>query len=180
MTAVSGDLPQQPTRPSAPSDGVAHTGVEAPAPVLPEQSTPSPPKARRSKGAKNNATIGKAWLLLASKMSRLHDIEPPELALMLEYWASSSKMNGQTLADNEEDTNTAEMEANTSGDTTEAETAPTITAQGKKRKTMADSFEVGMKSKVDSFQAMAAAMTTTAPHSATGDIMSAIDKGFRR
>ncbi|KAG2774459.1 hypothetical protein JG687_00016694 [Phytophthora cactorum] len=107
-------------------------------------------------------------------------VEPPELALMLEYWASSSKMNGQTLADNEEDTNTAEMEANTSGDTTEAETAPTITAQGKKRKTMADSFEVGMKSKVDSFQAMAAAMTTTAPHSATGDIMSAIDKGFRR
>ncbi|KAG2996663.1 hypothetical protein PC121_g20698 [Phytophthora cactorum] len=247
MTAVSGDLPQQPTRPSALSDGVAHTGVEAPAPVLPARLTPSSPKTRRSRGygakengvleskasmvedlmrlrydtfsarfgsAKTNATIGEAWLLLALEMSRLHDkaisteqcknkvkwlkrkwaeynsdmratgnlelpvVEPPGLALMLEYWASSSGMNGQTLADNEEDTNTAEMEGNTSGGTKEAETVPTITAQSKTRKTMADSFDVGMKSMADSFQAMAAAMTTTAPHSATGDIVSAIDQRF--
>ncbi|KAF1783242.1 hypothetical protein GQ600_22902 [Phytophthora cactorum] len=95
-------------------------------------------------------------------------VEPPGLALMLEYWASSSGMNGQTLADNEEDTNTAEMEA----------TLPVVRGGGDWPTITAQSKTLGMKSMADSFQAMAAAMTTTAPHSATGDIVSAIDQRF--
>ncbi|OWY90908.1 hypothetical protein PHMEG_00040737, partial [Phytophthora megakarya] len=86
-------------------------------------------------------------------------VDPPGLALMQKFWSGSAGMNGQTLADSEADSVAilSDEEACCGGD---ADGNTPVNRQGreKKRKTLADSFETGMQSLANGFQAMAAAM----------------------
>ncbi|KAE8906297.1 hypothetical protein PF010_g17534 [Phytophthora fragariae] len=77
--------------------------------------------------------------------------EPHGLVLMMEYWSSSSGMNGQTLADTEMDADDDVLNAN-------------------------HDFELGMKSMADSFQAMAAAMYSPNVPTDSEDIAGVINR----
>lgn len=105
--------------------------------------------------------------------------EPTGLDLMEQFWASSAGMDGHTLADSEadggpllscdEEEEEEELGKQTSGQ------------KNKKRKTIGDSFEIGMQSIAEGFQAMAAAMAPPQQaekgmDTAVGDL---IDSRFR-
>ncbi|KAE9049831.1 hypothetical protein PR001_g2947 [Phytophthora rubi] len=98
--------------------------------------------------------------------------EPPGLVLMMEYWSSSSGMNEQALADTEVDADDYVQNAN--HDVSD-EAPSNMPPPSKRRKTMADSFELGMKSMTDSFQAMAAAMYSPTVPTSSEDIAGVID-----
>ncbi|KAF4144889.1 hypothetical protein GN958_ATG05907 [Phytophthora infestans] len=91
--------------------------------------------------------------------------EPPGLDLMEAFWAGSSGTNGQTLADSEIDGAQLLSDDECRSDEETRRQSP-HKQRSKKRKTMGDSFEIGMQSIADGFQAMAAAMR---PASATGE-----------
>ncbi|KAE8992922.1 hypothetical protein PR003_g21760 [Phytophthora rubi] len=102
-------------------------------------------------------------------------IEPPGIELMQEYWSGSMGMSGDTLADNEG----AGSSLNSDDDEASDEEAAGQDAAGskpnsKRCKTMGDSFEIGMQSMTDSFQAMAAAF---AP-SSSDNMASLLDSRF--
>eukprot|EP00644_Phytophthora_capsici_P002195 jgi/Phyca11/17368/fgenesh1_pg.PHYCAscaffold_27_\ len=145
--------------------------------------------ADRFSSAKNNAALKVTWLLLATDMSerqktpitteqckkqerkwaeykadcratgnREEEVaEPTGLDLMEQFWASSAGMDGHTLADSEADGGPL-----LSCDEEEEELGKQTSGQkNKKRKTIGDSFEIGMQSIAEGFQAMAAAMAPT-------------------
>ncbi|KAE9339882.1 hypothetical protein PF008_g11363 [Phytophthora fragariae] len=96
----------------------------------------------------------------ATGNSEVEVIEPPGLAQMQEFWAGSSGMNGQTLADSEADGAILQSDNDVSCDDEAAELSrENKGGKDKKRKTMGHSFEMGMQSISEGFQAMAAAMT---------------------
>eukprot|EP00644_Phytophthora_capsici_P010312 jgi/Phyca11/19718/fgenesh1_pg.PHYCAscaffold_51_\ len=80
------------------------------------------------------------------------------LDLMEQFWASSAGMDGHTLADSEADGGSLLS----CDEKEEEELGKQISGQkNKKRKTIGDSFEIGMQSIAEEFPAMAAAMAPT-------------------